>query len=303
MSTQTKELLTLLQEGVNRIQESSEYQTYLKTMACFPNYSANNTLLIYSQCPNATLVAGYSTWKNRFKRHVRKGEKAIRIFAPYTYEVRESDSETSTRTGFRAAYVFDISQTEGESLPMPVLPAELESEVSRYEKILEALELVSRYPVSFQELPEGINGTCCYWDELIKIRKQMPQLQTIKTLIHEMAHAWLHNPYDLEEGTEFERYVLASHGLREMEAESTAFVVCMHLGLDCSEYSFPYIAGWKRKEKFFEKSLDRIQKTSEKMIEKIDRNLGLCDCSAWPFGCLPDPSAWSNVNLTAGLRS
>lgn len=268
--------MQMLQEGVRSIQDSRNYRSYLKTMASFPSYSPSNTLLIYSQCPEATLVAGYQTWKNRYGRFVRKGEKAIRIFAPYTYRTKERDDQdalvSGTKIGFRAISVFDISQTEGKELPEIISERSLEKSVEAYDQIFEIMRKELEFEIRFERLEEGVKGCCRYWENTIRIQKDMPQLQTVKTLFHEGAHSVLHNPYG-EISDEFAEFVLENPNIREMEAESVAYVVCAWLNLDCSEYSFPYVACWKKEDKFFEKSLRRIQRTAEKFISALSIEL------------------------------
>ncbi len=270
----TDELLQLLQEGVQKIQDGKEYKKYLKLLSSFPEYSSRNTLLIFQQCPQASYVAGYQTWKNQFGRQVRKGEKAIRIFAPYTYKVQDVDNEKGdeTRIGFRSISVFDISQTEGSPLPSLVNDKMLCENVPHFKELFDGISKVSDYSTIIEEMNDERNGFCRYWDHSIHIRKGMPQLQTIKTLLHETAHSLLHDPYQ-ESESEFQDYVLEHARLREIEAESVAYVVCSHFHLDCHEYSFSYIAGWKQQEKFFEESLERIRKTAENLIEKIYESL------------------------------
>lgn len=265
--------MQMLQDGVKKIQESEEYRRYLKIMSSFPEYSSRNILLIFQQCPQATFVAGYQTWKNRFHRQVRRGEKAIRIFAPHICSNAECDEEqTERRIGFHTISVFDVSQTEGEPLPSFMKIHSLEGEVEMYDELFEAICESGTFEVVFDELEEDQSGCCRYWDGVIRLKKGMSQLQTIKTLIHETAHSILHNPYSHAE-SEFAGYVLENANAREMEAESVAFVVCSHFGLNCSEYSFSYVACWKQNEQFFEQSLRRIQKTADDLILSISEKL------------------------------
>ena len=287
----TDELVKMLQDGVREIQDSDNYRKYLKIMSSFPEYSSRNTLLIFQQCPNASYVAGYQTWKNRYGRQVRKGEKAIRILAPYTYKSAAADADEANemRTGFRKISVFDISQTDGKPLPELIEPDSLNQDVTHYQELFDGIRSAAGFEMIFDDMESGRKGACRYWDQTIRIQKDMPQLQTIKTMVHETAHSILHDPY-LSEESEFQNFVLENATIREIEAESVAFVVCSHFGLDCSEYSFPYVAGWKQQSEFFEESLSRIQKTADHMITEIRKHL-------------PESSAWMDAEQLSQIGS
>ncbi|MCF0261068.1 MAG: ImmA/IrrE family metallo-endopeptidase [Erysipelotrichaceae bacterium] len=265
-----QEMMKMLECTVNSITSSEEYLRHLKVMARFPSYSARNTLLIVSQCPHATLVAGFSTWKKDFKRYVKKGEKAIRIFAPYTYvqkTVSNDGTVTETvRQSFRPVNVFDISQTDGKPMPEPSLPILLEGDLSQFESIVEGLQACTDYEICFVPLDQA-NGLCRHSSRQILIEESLGQMQAIKTLCHETAHSLLHDPSLAYNQTE--QNIVCSSELKEIEAESTAFIVCTWLGLDASRFSFPYIAGWKQTSDFLEESLQRISRASYQMIETL----------------------------------
>lgn len=269
-NVKTEELTEMIRAGVKSLTEGESYQKYLKTMAKFSTYSVRNVMLIFTQCPDASFVAGYQAWKTKFGRQVKKGEKAIRIFAPYQRTFTNEDGEMETKLSYRTVSVFDISQTTGK--PMPTLPniEKLEGQVEGYDDLLKALMLISPFEVEFMALSDETNGSTCYAESLIKIDDGMSQAQTIKTLIHEIAHSILHNreqiiedPYTME--------VLSDSSLREMEAESVAFVVSSKLGLDTSSYSFEYVCRWAQGRDFPEQMLQRISKTADKIISGLER--------------------------------
>lgn len=251
-------IMKALEEGVEKVFTSEQYQMYLQTMAKFHNYSFNNTLLIAMQRPDATLLAGYQTWQKKFHRHVKRGEKGIKIIAPVPVkekrQVEKIDEETQeivigidgqpeTETverilpRFRVTTVFDVSQTEGE--PLPSLEVnELAGDVLIYEEFMKGLEEISPVPFQFQEIDSGAKGYYSNVEKLVAIQTGMSQAQTMKTAVHEMAHAILHDRDVMEEnGITKDRMTI------EVEAESVAYVVCNHFGLDTSDYSFNYVAG------------------------------------------------------------
>lgn len=261
-----------LETGVKEVFTSEQYLKYLKTMAKFHTYSASNTLLIFMQRPDATLVAGYNAWKSKFHRCVKKGEKAIRIIAPIRrkkmYPIimdgTTIEDEEPLTVGFRIVNVFDLSQTYGDDIPFymsDVLPGM----VNDYEHFIDALLLLSPVPVSFETIESHAKGYYRIQENDIVIEKSLSQVQTIKTLIHEMAHAHLH--HDALEDSEQSRYV------REVQAESIAYAVCSYYGIDTSEYSFPYIAGWSSSQSLEElkDSLDIIKSTSDYFITTMNR--------------------------------
>jgi Zn-dependent peptidase ImmA (M78 family) len=261
-----------LEKGVHEVFTSEGYQTYLRTMAHFHTYSINNSILIWMQRPDATLVAGYQAWKTQFNRNVRKGEKAIKIIAPirrkkmYPVIIDNElvEDEGPKIIGWRAVPVFDIRQTYGDELPFymsDVLPG-MVNDFARFE---EALILACPVPVSFMHIDSGAHGYYRPKDKDIVIDASLSEVQTIKTLLHEMTHAVLHH----QEGTDTED----SRYRREVQAESVAYAVCSYYGIDTSEYSFPYIAGWSSSKDMEElkQSLQIIRETTDHLITAIER--------------------------------
>lgn len=266
-----EEITEQLEAGVKDIFTSGKYEQYLCTMAKFYKYSATNCILIYIQKPDATLVAGYQSWQKNFKRQVKKGEKGIKILAPIPHKFKklveneegEQEEQEISYTSFRAVSVFDISQTDGEELPS--ILSKLSGDVSGYDDLIEKLKKVSAVPVVFDEISGTANGFFDPKGKRIVIREGMSQLQTVKTMVHEIAHSILHN---LETGEQKE----ATKEAKEVQAESTAYTVCKALGIDTSEYSFGYVAGWSagRDLKELQESLEIIRKTSHNLLEAIE---------------------------------
>lgn len=275
MNDKTKELLEKLEEGVKGVFDSDRYKDYLMFVSKLYRYSYFNAMLIFSQKKTATLVAGFKKW-NEMGRYVRKGEKGISILAPgfKTKDYYQSDDkgmlilkETKKELAyFIPVYVFDVSQTDGE--PLPALAHVLQGEVDNYDKVFNALEKLSPYSVVFEALPYGVRGACDYEKKQIILSDDLSQTQTIKTLVHELAHARLHAKMLNE--NRIER--MTKHKEREIEAESIAFVVSNHLGIDTSDYSFGYIAGWSADKKLeqLKASLQAISKESNEMITKFE---------------------------------
>lgn len=241
------QLAEQLKKGITALRNSDGYKKYLEVQARFPHYSARNCLLILSQMPEATQVAGYAVWRS-LGRKVSAGEHGIKIIAPHTYKknkethqmvdssahVSETDSE-EIRLYFRPTTVFDISQTSGDPLPI-LLVEELKGTVGGYQQIRDGLISVSPVPVQFDKLTDGSKGYYSPLDQRIVINTGMSDVQTIKTLAHEIGHATVHAP-----GSSDQKKTTAE---RETEAESIAYIVCSHYGISTDEYSFPYIAGW-----------------------------------------------------------
>ena len=285
-----QEITDKLEEGLKELFESEKYKTYLSTMSKFHNYSFNNTLLIAMQKPEATLVAGYKAWQKNFERHVNKGEKAIRILAPAPYKIKEERDKLDPVTGemmfdengmpqkeqvevtipaFRAVSVFDVSQTNGK--PIPELEAqELLSTVEGYEDFVQALMNVAPVPIGFEDIPGDSKGYFHTEEKRIAVQENMSESQTLKTMVHEVAHSMLHNKEinrdDLIEEPAKDR------NTKEVEAESVAYTVCQHFGIDTSDYSFGYIAGWSsgKDMKELKSSLDTIRKTASELITGIE---------------------------------
>lgn len=256
-----------LKNGITEYFTSEKYAVLLKVMSKFHHYSFNNAVLIAAQCPQASYVTGYTNWKQSFNRIVRKGEKAIRIIAPCPYKVtNEETGEVEEKLSFRAASVFDISQTmqipETEEIRLE-LP-ELIGDVADFESIIGAIIAAASASVSYEPVAGGAKGCYLPSEHRIIIQPDMSQLQTIKTLIHESAHAHLHNPEALK-GRKADRET------KEIEAESVAFIVSDMLGFDTSEYSFEYIATWEGKDdlKLLNASMKWIRDTANTMFDNI----------------------------------
>ena len=345
---QVREITDKLEQGIKELFESERFKEYLRTMSKFYNYSFNNTLLIAMQKPEATLVAGYTAWQRNFDRHVMKGEKGIRILAPAPYKtqmemekidpktqkpVLDADGKPVTemvevmRPAFKVVSVFDVSQTEGKELP-DIVVDELKGTVENYTAFFEALRQISPVPIGFEDISGGAKGYYHLEDRRIAIQKGMSEIQTVKTAIHEIAHAKLHalaqpepepkwklvmvseggTTHDYRTGFESEADALAAaeaddwryvdenrfewrlevtedlseiqaqkkdRHTKEVEAESVAYTVCQRYGIETSDYSFGYIAGWSsgKETKELKSSLDTIRKTAAEMIEGIDAKL------------------------------
>ena len=284
-----QEITDKLEQGVKDVFLSEKYEQYLMTMAKFHNYSLNNILLINMQKPGATLVAGYNAWKKIHGRNVMKGEKGIKILAPSPYKVKRQVEKIDPQTrkpvldkegkpvmeekeiiipAYKVVSVFDVSQTEGKEIP--TLVNELTGEVENYDTFFEALKRSCPVTINFKEISTGAKGYFSYTNNEIAVKQGMSQLQTIKTTVHEMTHQKLHsnqNPLDpLDKQT---------RSSKEVEAESVAYVVCQHYGIDTSDYSFSYVAGWSEGKETPElkESLDTIRKAASEMITDIDRAL------------------------------
>jgi len=260
-----KEITEKLEKGVKEIFTDKKYTEYLKTAGKFHQYSVNNTILIYLQFPSATYIAGYKDWQNKFRRQVRKGEKAIRIIAPIPHRRKETDldgNETERHWNtYKTCSVFDISQTDGEELPS--ITSILSGKVENYQDIKKRLHAIAPVPIVQEQIEGEAYGYFSQSRQKIAIREGLPELQEIKTTIHEIAHSILH----CKNGEQ----VCATRGEREVQAESVAYVVCCALGLDTSDYSFGYIAGWSRDKdtKTLTTHLTVIQKTAKSILEKL----------------------------------
>jgi antirestriction protein ArdC/proteasome lid subunit RPN8/RPN11 len=280
------EITDKLEQGVHDLFESEKYKAYLSSMSKFHNYSLNNTILICMQKPDATLVAGYQAWRKNHGRQVKRGEKGIKIIAPSPYKIKTErdviDPKTQQavldkdgkpkketveieRPSFRVVTVFDVSQTEGKELPT-LGTAELTGSVDGYNKFLKALEKTSPVPIGFEEIGGSAKGYFHTEENRIAIQEGMSEIQTVKTMIHEMAHATLHSGKD-KEGVDART--------REVQAESVAYTVCQHYGIETSDYSFGYIAGWSSGKETAElkASLETIRSTASDMINQIDGHL------------------------------
>lgn len=279
---QIKEITDRLEQGLQDLFSSEKYAEYLKVMASFYDYSASNTLLIYMQRPDASHVAGFNDWKTKYHRHVKRDEHGIKILAPCPYKQRVEReqagpdgkpvtvTEEVTRAAFKYVTVFDVSQTEGE--PLPELGVnELTGDVEHYPDFFEALKQVSPFPVGFEAIASGAKGYCNYAEQRIAINEGMAEVQNVKTAIHEITHATLHNYY-AEKEKEVPPEKRKDQRTREVEAESVAFTVCQHYGIDTSDYSFVYIAGWSsdKQTRELKASLGTIRNTAAGLIASID---------------------------------
>ena len=285
-----QEITEKLEQGIKELFESEKYKTYLNTMSKFHNYSFNNTMLIAMQKPDATLVAGFKAWQKNFDRHVKKGEKGIRILAPAPYKIKEERDKIDPVTQellldkdgnpqkeeveitipvFRAVSVFDVAQTDGK--PIPELAAkELLSDVEGYQDMIRAVEAISPVPIELEEIAGDSKG---YYDreaKRIAVQENMSEGQTLKTMIHEVAHSKLHSK-EVEQDEQMKK----DRNTKEVEAESIAYTVCQHFGVDTSDYSFGYIAGWSsgRDTKELRASIDTIRRTASELITGIEEQL------------------------------
>ncbi len=285
-----EEITDRLETGIQELFESERYKAYLTTMSKFHSYSFNNTLLIAMQ--GGQLVAGYNKWRDDFHRNVKKGEKAIKILAPAPFkakkEVQKLDAQGRPVMGkdgkpvtevqeiqvpaFKIVSVFDVSQTEGEPLPS-IGVEELTGSVERYGEFFKALEQTSPVPIGFEDIPGGSHGYYHLTEKRIAIQEGMSELQTLKTAIHEIAHSKLH-AIDLE-APAIEQADRPDSRTREVQAESVAYAVCQHYGLDTSDYSFGYVAGWSSGKdlKELKASLETIRATAHELITTIDSHL------------------------------
>ena len=287
-----KEITDRLEQGIAELFDSERYREYLKVMSKFHNYSFNNTLLIAMQKPDASLVAGFSAWKNNFGRNVMKGQKGIKIIAPSPFKIRQEVEKIDPHTqkpiigkdgkpvteekevkipAYKVVSVFDVSQTEGKELP-DIAVDELTGDVDRYKDFFAALEKTSPVPIAFENIEGGSHGYYHLEDKRIAINEGMSELQTLKTAIHEIAHAKLH---DIDLNAPKDEQPRVDRRTREVEAESVAYTVCQHYGLDTSDYSFGYVAGWSSGRELSElkSSLETIRSAAAEIINSIDENL------------------------------
>ena len=345
---QVREITDKLGQGIKELFESERFKEYLRTMSKFYHYSFSNTLLIAMQKPEATYVAGYTSWQRNFDRQVMKGEKGIKILAPAPYKAKEerekidpstqkpvldADGKPVTETvevmrpAFKVVSVFDISQTDGKELP-DIIVDELSGSVENYAAFFEALKQESPVPISFEDIPGGAKGYFSPVENRIAIQEGMSEIQTIKTAIHEIAHAKLHSidrpepepswkivmisdggtkrdflsgfasetdaneaaeregwrfvdenrfewRLEVEEDTSAVQEMRKDRHTKEVEAESVAYTVCQRYGIETSDYSFGYIAGWSsdKETKELKGSLETIRKTAAEMIDSIDAKL------------------------------
>lgn len=269
-SEKLKQTLDKLESGVMEFFTSDKYISYLQVMSKFHTYSANNQVLIAMQMPEATIVAGYNSWMRNFDRHVKRGEKSITILAPMKVKIkidtdrRDADGkiiqEERETIKFRPVPVFDVSQTEGK--PLPQIISELTGDVSLYEQLLNAARQAAPYPIEIGSVEGSAKGWCNFTQEKIIIKEGMSEAQTLKTAFHETAHARIHAG-DTDKSRE----------QKEVEAESIAYVVCSHFGLDTSDYSFGYVATWAGRQdiNLLKQSMQTISQTAKSIITDVER--------------------------------
>ena len=285
-----KEITDRLEQGIKELFDSERYKEYLRVMSKFHNYSFNNTLLIAMQKPDASLVAGFNAWKNNFKRNVMKGEKGIKILAPSPFKIKQemekidpatqkpvigadgkpvTEEKEITIPAFKVVSVFDVSQTEGKEIPNLAVDM-LTGDVERFKDVFAALEKTSPIPIGFEKIEGGAHGYYHLEEKRIAIDEGMSELQTLKTAIHEIAHAKLHD-IDLNASVT-EQTDRPDRRTREVQAESVAYAVCQHYGLDTSDYSFGYVAGWSSGRELDElkSSLETIRSAAAEIINSID---------------------------------
>ena len=287
-----KEITDRLEQGIAELFDSERYKEYLQVMSKFHNYSFRNTVLITMQKPDASLIAGFSAWKNNFERNVMKGQKGIKIIAPSPYKIKQemqkidphtqkpiigkdgkpvTEEKEITIPAYKVVSVFDVSQTEGKELP-DIAVDELTGDVDRYKDFFAAIEKTSPVPIAFENIEGGSHGYYHLEDKRIAINEGMGELQTLKTAIHEIAHAKLHD-IDLN-APQDEQQPRVDRRTREVEAESVAYTVCQHYGLDTSDYSFGYVTGWSSGRELSElkSSLETIRSAAAEIINSIDEN-------------------------------
>ncbi len=285
-----KEIIDSIEKGIKEVFESGRYTEYLQVMSRFHNYSFNNTMLIYMQKPDATLVAGFNKWKDKFERNVNKGEKGIKIIAPTPYkkkiekDVLDPDTKLPMRDengeiikeekevsipSFRPVTVFDVSQTSGKELP--TLASDLNGKVENFDMLKEAISRSAPVPISFKPLRPDTDGYFSPKRQEIVIREGMGEVQTVCAMIHESAHAKLHNPAYIPETDDKSKL---SRSDEEVQAESIAYTVCAYFGIETGENSFGYLASWSQNKELKElkESLDVINKTSSELITAIEKN-------------------------------
>ncbi len=270
------ELTDQLENGIKELYASGRYEEYLRMMSKFHQYSPGNVMLILLQCPHATQVAGYRRWKEKFGRQVKRGEKGIKILAPCPYKRVLEQEQTAPGDGqqpdtvtvkflhFKVATVFDVSQTEGRELPTLGVD-ELTGDVPGYSELYGRLTEYAPVPVEVEPVPGEAKGYFSPQEQRIVLRPGMGQVQTLKTLVHEIAHSKLHTPEQMKPEEQKGRRE------KEVEAESVAFVVCQHFGISTSDYSFGYVAGWSRGKELakLKASLDTIRTTAAEIINTI----------------------------------
>ena len=292
-----KEITAGIEKGIMELFESDRYRNYLTTMSRFHKYSLNNVMLIHAQRPNATLVAGFSKWKNSFGRHVKKGEKGIQILAPTPYKIKVDKEKLNPDTKlpmlddegkpiteekevtipmFKVVSVFDVSQTDGK--PLPQISFSLTGDVAQYEVFMKALRRTSQVPITIEPMEPGMDGYFHLEKQAIFLREGMSQVQTVCAAIHEMAHSRLHNYEKMTELADDGETILVpgekDRNTEEVEAESISYAVCQYFGIETADSSFGYIASWSQGKELKElrASLETINKTSSELISGIEQH-------------------------------
>ena len=287
-----KEITEKLEQGIKELFDSDRYKEYLTTMSKFHNYSFRNTMLILFQKPDASLIAGYGAWQKNFKRQVKKGERGIKILAPAPYKktveekqfdkngvpMKDKDGNIIVNTreitvpAFKVTTVFDVSQTAGEEIPM--LAKQLMGSIDEYEKFFRILKEISPVPITLETIDGTANGYYHLEEKRIAIKDSLSEMQTIKTAIHEIAHAKLHALPDKDEDSVTDD-TRPDNRTREVQAESIAYTVCQHFGIDTSDYSFGYIAGWSsgKETEELKTSLEVIRNTATEFTSAIEEKL------------------------------
>ena len=270
-----QKLSETLEQGLEVYACSEKYRDLLKTMSKFHSYSAQNCLLIATQNPSASFVAGFDSWKRNFHRYVKKDSHAIMIKSPCKYTVKDESGNEEERLGFKASYVFDIEDTaqiQGKP-PIQIGVDNLSGSVQNFSDMILCLTSCADIPISYEKIKGKANGLYTEEDHPhIVISDSLSEIQTIKTLIHELAHSRLHSSKHTEKSEKKK-----TRDQRELEAESVAFIVCSHFGIDTSDYSFPYILSWsaERFREILKDSMSDIQKVSSYIIEKTTESMSL----------------------------
>ena len=288
-----REITEGIEQGIKELFESEKYRQYLSTMSRFHRYSVNNTMLIYMQMPDATLVAGYNKWRDQFERHVKRGERGITIIAPTPYrkKIEEQKLDPDTKAPmldaegkviieektieipmFKPVKVFDVSQTDGK--PLPHLASDLTGNVQQYDAFLEALRRTSPVPIAIRPIEPDTDGFFSLDSQSITIREGMSEVQTVSAVVHEITHALLHNDKSEPAADNTQPVRKKDRHTEEVEAESVSYAVCQYFGIQTGENSFGYIATWSQGKELKElrESLETINKTANQLITDIDRH-------------------------------
>ena len=316
-----------IEQGIKELFESEKYMRYLSVMSRFHRYSVNNTMLIYMQKPDATLVAGYNKWKNQFERHVKRGEHGITIIAPTPFKkkIEEQKLDPDTKAPildaegkavmeereveipmFRPVKVFDVSQTDGK--PLPELASSLSGNVQNYEAFMEALRRSAPVPLSVEPMAANMDGYFSPDRQRIAIRAGMSEVQTVSAAVHEIAHSKLHNYAKAQEEAvragDKEPPKKKDRNTEEVEAESISYAVCQYYGIQTGENSFGYIANWSQGKELPElrASLETINKTAGELINDIDRHYKvICKERGIDLTAAPEPQLDPIEQLAADI--